>query len=60
MKGNLLEAYCALAKAECFLNFTVKECGEREELTVIRPIEGLREKIIEIQREIIHIGEEKR
>ena len=39
MKGNLLEAYCALAKAECFLNFTVKECGEREELTVIRPIE---------------------
>lgn len=49
MRGNLLEAYCALAKAWCFLDI---EKTERDE----RRIEELKEKIKAIQKEIYKLG----
>ena len=51
MKGNLLEAYCALAKAWCFLDI---EKTERDE----RKIEELNERIKDIQKEIYKLGGE--
>lgn len=52
MKGNLLEAYCALAKAWCFLDIEKTERNERK-------IEELKEKIKVIQKEIYKLGAEE-
>lgn len=52
MRGNLLEAYCALAKAWCFLDIEKTECNERK-------IEELRERIKDIQKEIYKLGGEE-
>ena len=51
MKGNLLEAYCALAKAWCFLDIERTKHNERK-------IDGLNEKIKDIQKEIYKLGGE--
>lgn len=51
MKGNLLEAYCALAKAYCFLDIEKTERNERK-------IEELNERIKDIQKEIYKLGGE--
>lgn len=51
MKGNLLEAYCALAKAWCFLDIEKTERNERK-------IEELNERIKAIQKEIYKLGGE--
>ena len=52
MRGNILEAYCALAKAYCFLDIERTERNERK-------IEGLKEKITAIQKEIYKLGGEE-
>lgn len=52
MKGNLLEAYCALAKAYCYLDIERKERNERK-------IDELIEKVKAIQREIYKLGGEE-
>lgn len=52
MKGNLLEAYCALAKAYCFLDIEKTERNERK-------IEELNERIKDIQKEIYKLGGEE-
>ena len=49
MKGNLLEAYCALAKAYCFLDIEKTERNERK-------IDELIEKVKAIQKEIYKLG----
>lgn len=51
MKGNLLEAYCALAKAYCFLDIEKTERNERK-------IDELNERIKDIQKEIYKLGGE--
>lgn len=51
MKGNLLEAYCALAKAWCFLD--IEKTGRNE-----RKIDELNERIKDIQKEIYKLGGE--
>ena len=52
MRGNLLEAYCALAKAWCFLDIEKTERNERK-------IEGLKERIKDVQKEIYKLGGEE-
>lgn len=52
MKGNLLEAYCALAKAYCFLDIEKTERNERK-------IDELNERIMAIQKEIYKLGGEE-
>lgn len=52
MKGNILEAYCALAKAYCFLNIERIEYDERK-------IDELIEKIQDIQKELYELGIEE-
>ena len=52
MRGNLLEAYCALAKAYCFLDIERTERNERK-------IDELIEKVKVIQREIYKLGGEE-
>lgn len=52
MRGNLLEAYCALAKAYCFLDVSRYDYSERK-------INELNEKIKAIQKEIYKLGGEK-
>jgi len=52
MKGNLLEVYCALVKAYCFLDIEKTERNERK-------IEELNERIKAIQKEIYKLGGEK-
>ena len=52
MKGNLLEAYCALAKAYCFLDIERTKRNERK-------IDELNERIKAIQREIYKLGGEE-
>lgn len=49
MKGNLLEAYCALAKADCHLDFARTERNERK-------IDELRVNVKCVQREIYRLG----
>lgn len=51
MKGNLLEAYCALAKAYCFLDIEKTERNERK-------IDELNERIKDVQKEIYKLGGE--
>lgn len=51
MKGNLLEAYCALAKAYCFLDIEKTERNERK-------IDELNERIKAIQKEVYKLGGE--
>ena len=53
MKGILLEAYCALAKAWCFLEIEKTERNERK-------IDELKERIKDIQKEIYKLGGESR
>ena len=52
MRGNLLEAYCALAKAYCYLD--ISRCKRNE-----RKIDELIEKVKAIQREIYKLGGEE-
>ena len=52
MKGNLLEAYCALAKAWCYLDIEKTERNEQK-------IEELNERIKDIQKEIYKLGGEE-
>lgn len=52
MKGNLLEAYCALAKAYCFLDIERTEHNGRK-------IDELNERIKAIQKEIYKLGGEE-
>ena len=52
MKGNLLEAYCALAKAYCFLDIEKTERNERK-------IDELNERIKDVQKEIYKLGGEE-
>lgn len=49
MKGNLLEAYCALAKADCFIDLERTERNERK-------VNELRENIHRIQEDIYKLG----
>lgn len=51
MRGNLLEAYCALAKAYCFLDIEKTERNERK-------IDELNERIKDVQKEIYKLGGE--
>lgn len=61
MRGNLLESYCALAKADCYLELAKADCylelerNERNE----RKVDNLREKIHYIQREVYNLGGEE-
>lgn len=52
MKGNLLEAYCALAKAYCFLDIERTERNGQK-------IDELIEKVKDIQKEIYKLGGEE-
>lgn len=52
MRGNLLESYCALAKADCYLELERSERNERK-------VDELREKIHYVQREIYKLGGEE-
>ena len=49
MRGNLLVAYCALAKAYCFLDIERKKRNGHK-------IDELNEKVKAIQREIYKLG----
>lgn len=51
MRGGILEAYCALAKADCFLSAEENERNERK-------IESIRENIRNIQKAIYALGHE--
>lgn len=50
MRGNLLEAYCALAKAYCSLDTERTAYNGRK-------IDELKEKITAIQKEIYELGD---
>lgn len=52
MTGELLEAYCALAKAYCYLDYIKYEHNEKK-------INELIDKIKVIQREIYKLGGEE-
>lgn len=53
MKGSLLEAYCALAKADCFLDIAREEYVNKE-----TELNELRVSIRDIQEKIYKIGHE--
>lgn len=52
MKGNFLEAYCALAKVYCILDISRCEHNEQK-------IDELIEKVKAIQKEIYKLGGEE-
>lgn len=69
MRGNLLESYCALAKADCYLELEKIESNERKVDNLCLELErserrkckidDLREKIHYVQREIYNLGGEE-